>query len=375
MKRKALFLLALFQSFVVYAQIDFWDEMSYPGISLTIMDNADVWSSKLQTHRTDNSVTKRLLQGEMVLGDILYWAEINHVFGHVAMIRYENNLYAIRAGDLSPVGSMRLPRDWIRTPDAQKKWVISYYLDVLHSQDRDMFLKYERPYIENLMEMIRHNIDRGEARRDDMWYNEGFFVVDLESLAIFDAVIVMGGFWRTNFFVMNIVPFDIGYKITVAGDRWFAASSDVIATLRQLPFPLWEERQNFDMIFIPDGDFIDVYLDTLDNHFASFAKVDTAVLEELHALVETNIVDLSRIVWPRRADGSRHLTPPEISSNVPAQQVVEEPVEIIYDVEDQESTVVQQNDDVPPMPFWLWFAIIGGVVVAGVVVLAVKRKR
>jgi hypothetical protein len=50
---------------------------------------------------------------------------------------------------------------------------------------------------------------------------------------------------------------------------------------------------------------------------------------------------------------------------------------VTNDFEDQESAIARNNVSAPPMPFWLWFAIIGGVVVVGVVlllVLIVKRK-
>jgi hypothetical protein len=378
MKRKALFLLALFQSFVVYAQIDFWDE-AYPGVPLVIGVDSDIWSSRILRQRTDNNVTRRLLQGERVLGEQQSSdPRINDGFYHVTRIKHSNDLYAIRTGNLLPAGNGRLPRDWItpselqwrivfderwRVPPAHKRWVISYYLDVLRSQNRDTFLKYEKAYIDWLLER-----ERGTNYPGD-WY-EG--TLDYESLIFFDAVIIMGGLHRHTFFIMDISPFSTGYKITMSGDKWFALYE---TNPPALPFPRYSERQNFDMIFIPDGDFMDVYLDTLDNHFASFAKVDTAVLEELHALVETNIVDLSRIVWPRRADGTMDFPPPVVSSNAPAQQVVDESIEIIYDIEDQESAVVQNDTSASSMPLWVWLAIIGGVVVAGGVLVVVVRRK
>jgi hypothetical protein len=383
MKRIFLFCLLMLASTSLFAQWEHWEVTRYPGIPLTIRVDSDVWGIRAIVLR-DDTVTRRLIQGEVVLGDIRSTDNrINGIVTHVVRIRYEGNMFDIQASNLSPIGDERLPMDWITTPDAQKRWVISYCLDALHMQDRDTFLKYEKFWIENEMENIRRNIDSGEALRDDMWYNRNYLfsaggLVFLESLVFFDAVIIMGGFETSVFFINNITPFYAGYKINMSGDREFALPEFVRndPTIR-LPFPLWEDRQSFDMIFITDGDYMDVYLDTLDNHFATFAKVDVVILEELERLVRTNTVDLSRITtWPRRADGTMDYPPPPVvSSNVPVQQVVDESIEIIYDVEDQESAIVQQNDDVPPMPFWLWFAIIGGVVAAGVVVLVVKRKR
>jgi len=315
MKRIFLFCLLMLASTSLFAQWEHWEVTRYPGIPLTIGVDSGIWGANVLYR--DNAVTRRLPQGEIVLGDIRSTDNrINGIVTHVVRIRYEGNLYAIRASNLSPIGDEQLPKDWITTPDAQKRWVISYYLDALRTQDRDTFLKYERPWIDARMEMIRRNIDRGEALRGDMWYNQDYFfsaggLVFLESLVFFDAVIIMGGFDTSVFFINNITPFYAGYKINMSGDRRFALPEFVgNDPAIRLPFPLWEDRQSFDMIFIPDGDYMDVYLDSLDNHFATFAKVDAVILEELERLVRTNTVDLSRITtWPRRADGSMDFPP------------------------------------------------------------------
>ena len=308
MKIRILLLLAVFQANTAFAQWDAW----YPGVPLVVGADSDVWSDRVGRFRDDN-VTRRLPQGTAVLG-IYDWdgIGINDKREDVIGIRYGGSLYSIRAGDLVPAVDARLPADWIRTPHSQKRWAASYYLDILRSGDRDTLMEYERPWIEYEMEMVKDSIHTGESDIGAMWYDPAFFFYDLEPLVIFDAVIIMGVFERVSFFITDIVPLGTGYKITVAGDRGFARENPVHAVRRQLPFPPWSERQSFGLIFIPDGDYMDVYLDTTGNRIATFASVDAVVLEKLKTLVWTNTVDLSGITsWPVRANGSMDFPPPE----------------------------------------------------------------
>jgi len=79
------------------------------------------------------------------------------------------------------------------------------------------------------------------------------------------------------------------------------------------------------MIFLPDGDYMDVYLDNINNKFATFTKVDIAFLEELEILVKKNNININRLIhWPRRADGTMDYPPPlDMSRYAPAHRVTE----------------------------------------------------
>ena len=285
----------------------------FPGVPVEIGVDADAWASGIIGFRDDN-VTRRLPQGTRVLGEITHLRdEINGVIEDLTRIRHGGNLYNVRTRDLVPAGGGRLSTDWITAPntqpfqiaapDARRRWVASYFLDVLQSQDRDTFWRYEQPWMDRETAMIMGGDPMGGS-----WFT-GLWSSSFESLFFFDAVIFIGSFSGSVFFITDIIPFNTGYRITMANQSFFTADWLYISAL---PFPLWSERQSFDLIFIPDGDFMDVYLDSLDSHFATFAKVDAAVLEELGELARTNTVDLSRIrAWPRRADGSMDFPPPD----------------------------------------------------------------
>jgi len=307
---KKLFLLCLiFTNAYLFAQFG-WDQSAYPGVPLTIGVDSPVWGTGVLP-LDDDTATRRLNQGDMVLGGIaMSWGIVNEELSKIADIEYRNIRFGVLTSNLSPYTEGRLPESWLTTSGSQKRWVISYYLEVLHSLDRNTFLHHEQPWIDWQIEQEEAAFRWGHDSTDHLrgWYE--LVPGNLESLVFYNAIIIMGGFVQSNFFIQNIAPYRTGYKITMMGDFHFSISNDFWHSLF-LPFPRFSDRQSFDMIFIPDGDYMDVYLDSIYNHFATFAQVDDIIMEELQRLIQANTVELSRITtWPRRADGSMNIPPP-----------------------------------------------------------------
>jgi hypothetical protein len=367
MKRVIFLCLLILSGIALSAQ----DNAPQSYVPLIIREDSQVWHSS-QVSLYDNNAARILPKGTRVMGRVAAIRDkINGVFDYIASIYYNDERYDIRTSNLSPV-SGQLPSGWLTASDTQRKWVISYYLDVLRSQNRDTFLNYEKPWIDYVTAEIEYEIRTGSAPGDTKWYNSPF---KFESLVFFDAVIIMGGFALCEFFITEIIPFNTGCKITMTGDYWFIEGRNFSWPGTGLPFPNWSERRSFDMIFIPDGDYMDVYLDTLDNKFATFAKVDNVILEELENLIYTDKVDLSRISsWPRRANGSMDYPPPVTRTAEEAKQP--EFIDFSVDSSGTESQQTDQNSaKTSAMPLWAWLLIGGVVVVGGTVVLVVRRRK
>lgn len=298
--KRVMYILLAFLDIVSFA----WGQTDFVGPPLIVVVDSEVRSVE-----TGRNVTRTINKGEIVYGEMLLgkvgrsvWQRNPHFRDYVASISYRGEWYYILSNNLRPISGVYLPEAWISTASEQEKWVISYYLDVLRSQDRDTFLRYEKPWIDFYSERIK----KTEAYEHGFQWYDGMAIK--ESLVINRAGIIMGGFESSSFFITNIIPFDIGYKITMTGDWPFAQFFESNG-IPQLPFPRYSERQFFDMLFIPDGDYMDVYLDSFDNPFAIFAKVSNRVLDEVQMLIETNTCDLSGITWPRRADGNMDFPP------------------------------------------------------------------
>jgi len=363
--------LIIFSNVSLFAQLN----EEYPGIPLTVGVDSDVWNSGLLQRREDN-ITRILHQGEVVMGNTQSTdSQIKGQTDRLTRVWFEGEEYVILTRNLIPMRGSKLPSDWITTLGAEKRWVASYYLNVLRSRERDTFIDFEQVWFNWLPELYEY------SGVDYDWYERN---INYESLVLFDAVIFMGGFFRSIFFINNITPLNAGYRITMSGDSLFARNEMLYPRVPPIslpfPFPLWEERQSFDMIFIPDGDFMDVYLDSFENHFATFAKVDAVVLEELERLVRTNTVDLSKITsWPRRADGSMDIPPPAIEVD-PVSEVAEQSVTAPVEVADIAATealpVATENTPATgTLPLWTWLAIGGGALAVLGGMFAVRRKQ
>jgi hypothetical protein len=352
------------------------DGKDYPGVPLVV-----VKESPLILSYYDRAPWKNIPAGEKVLGEMgtkLHKLP-HHENNYYTIIRYEDHECYVYSNSLVPESGDTLPESWITTTDEfAKRWVISYFLDVLHSKDRDTFSKYAKAYVDYLKQSVLDglpsNIPWEEA---DWWFS--FFV--RESLIFSASSISMGGLdqgggWNTTFFIRKIVPVNNGYGITLEGD-WFAAVYG--EKVGGLPFPKYEDRRTFDLIFIPDGDYMDVYLDSLDTKFATFAKVDPIFLVEMQNLLDTNTCDLTNIVWPRRADGSMDYPLPQLAQAVPKQPetaAIDTPQTEYEDaagVTSTGETVAQQPGTALPLVIVL--AALGIAVTAGIAVFLIRRKR
>jgi len=299
--KKILFICMALTSTILFAQHNSEPD---PRDRLSIRIDSEVWRSGTVTLRSNN-VTRILPQGAEVLRDWpVFRDEIDGVFDDMAFIFFENNRYSIRERNLAPITDGRLPRNWITPPDAEKRWTLLHFLETLRSLDRDTVLNYEQEYADWIASRA-HFMEAGAT----WWRGRG--INSVTSLIFFDAIVRMGGLGiHRTFVIRNITPFRSGYKITVPL-RSVPEEVDGFEVIpNSLRFP--QEHRYLDIIFIPDGDFMDVYLDTLDNHFATFASVDATLLTELANLIQTNTVDLSNITsWPQRADGSMDIPPPD----------------------------------------------------------------
>jgi hypothetical protein len=284
--------------------------------------------------------------------DISFWMlhEIRSPDFHL-LLRFEraNRRYAVSAKDFRPLNTedvfgkdifIDYPMDrydpnfkntWGEPPAAigGAMWVPHYYADILRSRDRNMLLEIH---------------PRLEIQDDDgnPWYINSVVNLQHGRAMFYNSVIKLG--IGTRLAVRNIQRTDFGYAV------------DSVISIRdqheRWPWVLlyasafWEQYQPGDTVILflhLDGDYLDIYTAGTDIHVGTFIRVGREFQTQYQSLIRTNTANLTNVQWPSRAEGSRHLTPSGISSNAPVQQVVDESVEITYDIEDQESAIVKRK--------------------------------
>ena len=71
------------------------------------------------------------------------------------------------------------------------------------------------------------------------------------------------------------------------------------------PFSQWPIKEDeCEMILRFDGDYLYVYLNDINNLYGIFCRVDDKAINEYNKLIRTGKCDLSKVTWPRHADGS-----------------------------------------------------------------------
>jgi len=126
---------------------------------------------------------------------------------------------------------------------------------------------------------------------------------------------------------------------------------------------------------------MDVFLD--NEKLVTLIGVDDYFAIAVRDIFRDEKIDMSRITWPRRADGSMDYSPPAgidlsrtydyfIFDNETTDNISNETAD---NIDSYECAMAQEYEEKSSLPLLLLLAIIGGAVVAVGVGVAVLRKR
>lgn len=288
-----------------------------PKVRLT--QDAPAWRSGV-SGKTQNKISLYIQRDNIVealhgpILSVLSFDNTNHASVYVI---FNGNEYAIPALFVEPLSSQeQVPAQLItNVSNPQRKiWVVSYYLDVLASKNREQLRKYLNKWIES----EHYPKNAGIEEYGPWWDAPSRFVT--ESMYIFPACVSLGTITPYNFWIQNVKTEGTTVTLTVTGDKqffkdqeWDKQYPDMVSLFPKNPsFPLYTQRPVFDLILVPDGDYMDVYLDNLQTKLASYAQVEPVFMSELEKLIDENTYDLSKIVfWPRRANGAMDFAAPK----------------------------------------------------------------
>lgn len=168
----------------------------------------------------------------------------------------------------------------------EKKFIPSYYLDILYSENRNMLEKYE----------ILNGLPNIEAIASYLDINTYFY-----------ATVTNVGIQLNNedeIFFLNIKKKSENVfeceSIAISGNPnnvyedflWHSRLDDTPADKTEI------------FILTIDGDYLNIYNKTKDKSILTLTFVNDTIMEETIKLFKTGKCNLSRITWPRHADGS-----------------------------------------------------------------------
>jgi len=340
-------------------------------------------------------------------------------------VQTESGLTGWLAADAVSVrNSVTLPERIIKS-----RWTHSYYLDVLRSGHRERLFEHEPFWRDHHPETI------------GPWYG----IATVSNGARFHNIfVVMTELSSNDYWFIN-------RRIEEKGGAYFIYATCVRKTVYAEPYHFgryFSEGETARFALHLDGDFLDVFMD--GSMIFTFVNLDDELGRQFGNLMwgRNEPVDLSRIVWPRRADGTMDIPPPgvgmagfetshmttarlrvrddpdtdslivttldtgaevQVLETGPVETIGEttapwarvltasgftgwafsgslEPIALAVEPEAPDPIIAEAPDEQPvpiavatptgqPMPLWALPMLVGGVAVAVVLVVLVKRKK
>jgi hypothetical protein len=197
----------------------------------------------------------------------------------------------------------------------ENNYFISSYFDVLKSQNRDSIKK-----LGDIFNDITYEEPEGWITRK--WYDKSVFSFDNFELIYdlsghrFDNLFCIGSVTVT---VLDFKTYESYSIITLQHGAYYDDQYDACTLLnwekvRKAESTIVSEKRDRgrtwprytnDFIFEEDGDYLFVYYDKEKKiPFATFAKMNQETEEQFKNLIYNNKCDLSKVTWPRHADGT-----------------------------------------------------------------------
>jgi hypothetical protein len=344
-------------------------------LDLRVIADSHLWESTTLDSQIDLVIKKEDIVKSVSWPTTLMYLESNKPAFYTTRILHSGSEYYIPSNVLAPTGTQTLlENSWLTNvaDESRPYWLSKHYLHVLLLRNRDSFYQYEKEFIDE-------SGDPGvQWERGGEWYvndNAGA----TESLQLTQNSIIIGGFIQEDLWILNVQAIKNGYQITTRYPNFESKKNRKYIYNKYITrLPL--DRESFDIFLVKDGDYIDMYLDEIDNYITSFVKVDKTIVDEINNLIKTNNCNFSGIVtWPRRADGSMDYPPPQVTQAT----ISEQPKTVIIDTpaEDGDAVVVTPAGGMVVqlpgigLPLIVVLAAAGIAIAAGAAVFLIRRKR
>jgi hypothetical protein len=299
---------------------------------------------------------------------------------------WENDVYATYIESLIPAETKDLFAQELVSDISSLFWdtkyvkrrhlTSSYYVEALSLRDRNLLLNKNPSRWQWFIEQANENAEINYDQRKEWWE---YVLFDFqENLLIFQtALLIRHDPYYSNlvFLIKNISKNGNVYHVTVKSHEFMPTfygmanndpSDPIWNNTPVAKLPSSSRKNFFDFILVHDGDYLDLYVDNYETHFATFVYVDSQFIKALDTLIKTGTFnDLTNVSLPKRADGSMDYQLPVVSTDT-----------VIKAEETENSVIKEESAEANTLPIWALAVIAGGViVVAGGVVLIIKKSR
>ena len=176
-------------------------------------------------------------------------------------------------------------------------WIPEKCLKILHTENKESIKKYFAN-IETLT--FYHELEEKTIQWDEQDCFSTFCIIkdlyrDQDNLCV-----TWGKELDLLSFYMDEINYENGYFYINVVKTFNCKKNE-----NKSPFSSWPIQEDECTIILRfDGDYLEVYLNNLTDYYDTFCKVDNETLNQYNNLIQTNKCDLSRVTWPRHADGT-----------------------------------------------------------------------
>ena len=200
----------------------------------------------------------------------------------------------------------------------EKKWYRDYFNEVIYRKDRNIIVEYQPSLTE------KENINFYDSAYADMiyWFDEPSIYRDRITWTKFDD-------GEYGSYISIGMP-GFSYKAKkVATDLYELELEDVRISQEKyefllkygydLNFALDATEPEYSLYFRFDGEYLYIYLEDGKTLYATYCAYDESEEEALHEAIRTNEFDMTKITFPRHADGTCDY---ESGGGVPGKKIV-----------------------------------------------------
>ena len=198
----------------------------------------------------------------------------------------------------------------------EKKWYRDYFNEVIYRKDRNIIVEYQ-PYLTE-----EENIIFYEAMTVIFWFDEPSVYRDrinwdkLDDSEYGFYISMCGGGFSCKAKKLNPDLYELEIEDVRISQEWYES---LLKYGHDMKFALDATEPGYSLYFRFDGEYLYIYLEDGKTLYATYCAYDESEEEALYEAIRTNEFDMTKITFPRHADGTCDY---ESGGGVPGKKIV-----------------------------------------------------